>query len=95
VIAAYDDAIAGVPGEYVRDRAWRRFRCAEAYAYGNDPAQAATVACDAVQTLIDTGSDSILDKARKLHTGLGHANSSSAVREFGELLQTAGSQAST
>jgi tetratricopeptide (TPR) repeat protein len=93
-IAAYNDAITGLSGGYVRDGAWHRFRSAEAYAYGNDPEQAATVARDAVQMLVDAGSGRILDKARKLHTRLGHANSSSAVREFGELLQTAGSQAS-
>jgi len=87
-IAAYDHAITSLPGGYVRDRAWHRFRSAEAYAYGNDPEQAATVARDAVQTLIDAGSGRILGKARKLHARLAHAKSTPAVREFGDLLQT-------
>jgi len=87
--------IADLPGEYVRDRAWHRFRSAEAYAYGNDPAQAATVGREAVQVLIDSGSGRILKEARKLHARLAHAKSLPEVREFGQLLQTAGDQART
>ena len=93
-IAAFNEAIADLPSEYVRDRAWHRFRSAEAYACGDDPAQAATVGREAVQVLIDSGSSRILTEARKLNSRLAHAQSLPEVREFGELLQTAGDQAS-
>jgi tetratricopeptide (TPR) repeat protein len=94
-ISVFDEAIANLPRAYVRDRANYLFWSAKAYADNNDPKQAATVARDAVQTLIDAGSDSVLDEARKLHARLAHAQSVPEVREFGELLQTAGNQVST
>jgi tetratricopeptide (TPR) repeat protein len=94
-ISVFDEAIANLPGEYVRDRARYLFWSAKAYADNNDPKQAATVACDAVQALIDAGSGSVLDQARKLYSRLAHAQNLPEVREFGELLQTAGDQVST
>jgi len=87
-ISVLDEALANLPGEYVRDRAWYRFWSARAYAHNNEPGRAATVARDAVQALIDAGSDGVLNEARKLHASLARAKSTPEVREFGELLQT-------
>jgi tetratricopeptide (TPR) repeat protein len=94
-ISLFDEAIANLPGEYVRDRAFYLFWSAQAYAHNNDPEQAATVAHDAVQILIDAGSDSVLNEARKLHARLDHAKSAPAVRKFGDLLQATSDQVST
>jgi len=94
-ISLFDEAIANLPAEYVRDRAFYLFWSAQAYAHNNDPERAATVARDAVQILIDAGSDSVLSEARKLHARLDHAKSVPEVREFGELLQTASNQVRT
>ena len=94
-ISVFDEAIANLPREYARDRASYLFWSAKAYADNDDPKQAAIVARDAVQTLVDAGSDSILDEAHKLHAHLADAQSLPEVREFGELLQTASGQAST
>jgi tetratricopeptide (TPR) repeat protein len=88
-LAAFDEAIANLPGDYVRDRAWFLFYSAKAYADDNEPEQAATVARDAVQALIDAGSDSVLDEARTLHARLARAGSTPEVQEFGDLLQAA------
>jgi tetratricopeptide (TPR) repeat protein len=94
-LAAFDEAIAKLPGDYVRDRAWFLFYSAKAYADDNEPQQAATVAHDAVQILIDAGSDGVLDEARKLHARLAHAKSTPEVQEFGDLLQAASNQVRT
>jgi len=94
-ISVFDEALANLPGEYVRDRAWYLFWSAEAYALGNEPEQAATVARDAVRILIDAGSDGILDEARKLHARLDQATSVPEVQELGELLLTTSDQVST
>ena len=85
-IAAFDEAIANLPGDYVRDRAWFLFYSAKAYADDDEPQQAATVARDAVQALIDAGSDGVLDEARKLHARLARAKSTPEVQQFGDLL---------
>lgn len=94
-IAAFDEAIADLPGEYVRDRAFYLFWSARAYADNNDAERAAAVARDAVQILIDAGSDSVLDEARKLHARLAHAKRVPEVQEFGDLLQAASKQVRT
>ena len=94
-IAAFDEAIANLPGDYVRDRAWFLFYSAKAYADDNEPERAATVARDAVRALIDAGSDSVLDEAYKLHARLARAKSTPEVREFGDLLQAASNQGRT
>ncbi|MGH2941946.1 MAG: tetratricopeptide repeat protein, partial [Solirubrobacteraceae bacterium] len=86
-IAAFSEAISNLPSEYVRDRAWYLFWSAEAYAHDNDPRQAATVARDAVKSLIEAGSDGVLDEARKLHARLDRAKGVQEVRELGDLLQ--------
>jgi tetratricopeptide (TPR) repeat protein len=87
-IAAFGEAIANLPSEYVRDRAWYLFWSAEAYAHDNDPRQAATVARDAVKSLVEAGSDSVLNEARRLHARLARATGVQEVRELGDLLQT-------
>jgi tetratricopeptide (TPR) repeat protein len=87
-IAAFDAAIENLPAEYVRDRAWYLFWSAEAHASRDDPRQAAIVARDAVQDLIEAGSDGILNEARRLHARLDGAQGVQEVRELGDLLRT-------
>jgi tetratricopeptide (TPR) repeat protein len=94
-LSAFDEAIPNLPGEYVRNRAWYLFWSAKAYALGHDVEQAATVARDAVQILIDAGSDGVLNEARKLHAHLDQATSAPEVGELGELLMTTRDQAGT
>jgi len=54
----------------------------ETYIGGEEPAR------DAVKSLIEAGSDGVLNEARRLHAGLHRAKGVQEVRELGDLLQT-------
>lgn len=94
-IAVFDEALANLPAEYVRNRAWYLFWSAKAHADNNDPERAATVARDAAQILIDAGSDGVLDEARTLHARLARAKRIPEVQELGDLLEAASNQVRT
>ncbi len=86
-IAIFEEAIANLPGEFVRDQAWYLFWSAIAHARNNDPERAGRAALQAAQLAIDTGSSTIIKELRGLHVELTRWNDVQAVQEMGDFLR--------
>ncbi len=89
-IEVFDGAIAALPAERVRDRAYYLACSAGAHAADRDPEQAGAVARDAARIAIDTGATGALEKLHSLHAKLVDAwPDVRVVQELGELLRSA------
>jgi tetratricopeptide (TPR) repeat protein len=86
-ISVFEEAIAAVPEQRPRDRAYYLCWLARAHAGNNEPDRASEVARHAVQLGIETDSTRVVDEVRLLHGELDPQMP--AVRELGELLQQA------
>jgi hypothetical protein len=76
-----DAAVAAVPAERVRDRAYYLTYAARAYAADDEPEQADAVACEAAQLALETDSVRVLGKLRSLRS-----DDPGTFRELAELL---------
>ena len=63
-----DAAVAAVPAERVRDRAYYLTYAARAYAADDEPEQADAVACEAAQLALETDSIRVLGRLRRLRS---------------------------
>lgn len=86
-IAVFGEAIASVPEQRLRDRAYYLCWLARAHAGNNEPDRASEVARHAVQLGLETDSTRVIQEVRLLHGELDPQVP--AVRELGELLQQA------
>lgn len=95
-IETFDRALAGLPPERIRDRAYYLACSAQAHAGNHNPEQAAVVAQQGAHIAITTGSGRALAKLAAVHAKLADAYQDlQAVQEFGELLRPPSAPSST
>ncbi len=86
-IEVFEHALAALPADRIRDRAYYLACSAQAHLGNDDPEQAAAVAQEGAQIAIAIGSSRSLEKLRGLHAELSKAHQDvRAVQELGELL---------
>lgn len=94
-ITIFDDAIANLPGAFVRDRAYYLLWSARAHARNNDPEQAGRAALQAAQLATDTGSTTVIQELRGLQAEIERWSDVQVVQEFGDFLQRASAPTGT